>query len=135
MKNLEEIKEILGQVKSLVKEKYYVSELGIFGDYVKGKVQENSEVNILIDYTEPPSLLDLVDLEYYLSDLLKVKADVISKNDYKRKKERKNFIGGYLCMTQRDFRDILQDILEAIGQLEKMTQDISFQDKIDRDLT
>jgi predicted nucleotidyltransferase len=46
-------------------------------------VQENSEVNILIDYTEPPSLLDLVDLEYYLSDLLKVKADVISKNGLK----------------------------------------------------
>ncbi|NCQ93753.1 MAG: DNA polymerase beta [Microcystis wesenbergii Mw_QC_B_20070930_S4] len=89
MKNLEEIKEILGQVKSLVKEKYYVSELGIFGDYVKGEVQENSEVNILIDYTEPPSLLDLVDLEYYLSDLLKVKADVISKNGLKgRRRER-----------------------------------------------
>jgi len=64
MKNLEEIKAILGQVKSLVKD-------------------------ILIDYTEPPSLLDLVDLEYYLSDLLKVKADVISKNGLKgRRRER-----------------------------------------------
>ncbi|TRU43971.1 MAG: DNA polymerase beta [Microcystis aeruginosa Ma_QC_Ca_00000000_S207] len=62
---------------------------GIFGDYVKGEVQENSEVNILIDYTEPPSLLDLVDLEYYLSDLLKLKADVISKNGLKgRRRER-----------------------------------------------
>ncbi|WP_287079499.1 MULTISPECIES: nucleotidyltransferase family protein [unclassified Microcystis] len=80
---------MLGQVKSLVKEKYYVSELGIFGDYVKGEVQENSEVNILIDYTEPPSLLDLVDLEYYVSDLLKLKADVISKNGLKgRRRER-----------------------------------------------
>jgi predicted nucleotidyltransferase len=74
---------------SIVKEKYYVSELGIVGDYVKGEVQENSEVNILIDYTEPPSLLDLVDLEYYLSDLLKLKADVISKNGLKgRRRER-----------------------------------------------
>lgn len=89
MKNLEEIKEILGQVKSLVKEKYYVSELGIFGDYVKGEVQENSEVNILIDYTEPPSLLDLVDMEYYLSDLLKVKTDVISKNGLKGKRRER----------------------------------------------
>ncbi|MFM6408064.1 MAG: nucleotidyltransferase family protein, partial [Microcystis sp.] len=62
---------------------------GIFGDYVKGEVQENSEVNILIDYTEPPSLLDLVDLEYYLSDLLKVKADVISKNGLKGKRRER----------------------------------------------
>ncbi|MGV2391361.1 MAG UNVERIFIED_CONTAM: hypothetical protein LVR29_34395 [Microcystis novacekii LVE1205-3] len=52
-------------------------------------MQENSEVNILIDYTEPPSLLDLVDLEYYLSDLLKVKADVISKNGLKGKRRER----------------------------------------------
>ncbi|ACK68764.1 DNA polymerase beta domain protein region [Gloeothece citriformis PCC 7424] len=89
MKNLEEIQSILGQVKSRVQEKYQISELGIFGDYVKGDIQENSQVNILIDYTEPPSLLDLVDLEYYLSDLLKVKADVISKNGLKGKRREK----------------------------------------------
>ncbi|MGK7934162.1 MAG: nucleotidyltransferase family protein [Microcystaceae cyanobacterium] len=83
MKNLEEIKEILSRVKSLVKKKYQISELGIFGDYVTGEIQENSKVNILIDYREPPSLLDLVDMEYYLSDLLQIKADVISKNGLK----------------------------------------------------
>jgi len=34
-------------------------------------------------------LADLVDLEYYLSDLLKLKADVISKNGLKgRRRER-----------------------------------------------
>ena len=52
-------------------------------------MQENSEVNILIDYTEPPSLLDLVDMEYYLSDLLKVKTDVISKNGLKGKRRER----------------------------------------------
>ena len=89
MKDLEEIKAILGQVKSLAKEKYHISELGIFGDYVKGEVKENSQVNILIDYTEPPSLLDLVDLEDYLSNLLKIKADVISKNGLKGKRKER----------------------------------------------
>ncbi len=89
MKNLEEIKAILAQVKSLVQEKYHISELGIFGDYVQGEVKENSQVNILIDYTEPPSLLDLVEMEYYLSDLLKVKADVISKNGLKGKRKER----------------------------------------------
>ncbi|GBF82130.1 nucleotidyltransferase family protein [Aphanothece sacrum] len=89
MKNLEEIQEILNRVKSFVKEKYQVSELGIFGDYVKGEVKEDSQINILIDYTEPPSLLDLVDMEYYLSDLLKVKTDVISKNGLKGKRKER----------------------------------------------
>ncbi len=89
MKNLAEIKAILGQVKSLIREKYHISELGIFGDYVKGEVKENSQVNILIDYTEPPSLLELVDMEYYLSDLLNIKADVISKNGLKGKRKER----------------------------------------------
>lgn len=31
-------------------------------------------------------------------------------------------------MTQREFRDFLQDIIEAICQLEKMTQDLSFEE-------
>lgn len=89
MKNLAEIKAILGQVKSLLQEKYHISELGIFGDYVKGEVKENSQVNILINYIEPPSLLELVDMEYYLSDLLKIKADVFSKNGLKGKRKEK----------------------------------------------
>lgn len=89
MKKLVEIQAILSQVKSLIQEKYHISELGIFGDYVKGEVNENSQVNILIDYQEPPSLLDLVDMEYYLSDLLKLKADVISKNGLKGKRKEK----------------------------------------------
>lgn len=89
MKNLEALKIILSQVKSLIKEKYQISELGIFGDYVKGEINENSQINILIDYTEPPSLLDLVDMQYYLSDLFPVKADVISKNGLKGKRKEK----------------------------------------------
>lgn len=88
-KNLEEIKTLLDQVKSLIQEKYNISELGIFGDYVKGEIEINSPIHILIDYTEPPSLLDLVELEYYLTDLLKIKADIISKNGLKgHRKER-----------------------------------------------
>jgi uncharacterized protein with HEPN domain len=31
-------------------------------------------------------------------------------------------------MTQREFRDFLQDILEAICQIEKMAQDITFEE-------
>ena len=31
-------------------------------------------------------------------------------------------------MTQREFKDFLQDILEAINQLKKITQDITFEE-------
>lgn len=83
MSKLEEINSILMQFKPIIEQKYHVTPLGVFSNYFKGNESDINEVNILIDYTEPPSLLDLVDMEYFLTDLLEIKADVISKNGLK----------------------------------------------------
>ena len=89
MKSTEEIKRILHQVKPIIRKKYYVSDLGIFGSYVRGEQNEDSDVDVLIDYLEAPSLLQLVDLEFYLSELLGVKVDVVTTKGLKpRYKER-----------------------------------------------
>lgn len=83
MSKLEEIKSTLKQLKPIIEQKYHITHLGIFGDYIKGDIPENSEINILVDYVEPPSLLELVDMEYFLTDLLKIKTDIISKKGLK----------------------------------------------------
>ncbi len=83
MKTLEEIQKKLAESKPLLAEKYHVSELGLFGPYVRGEQQNGSDVNVLIDYTEPPSLLELVDLELALTDQLEVKVHVVTKNGLK----------------------------------------------------
>lgn len=83
MKNLDEIKALLSQDKPIIQQKYHVSELGIFGSYVRGEQQEDSDLDVLIDYTEAPSLLELLDLEFYLSDRLRIKADVVTKKGLK----------------------------------------------------
>ena len=83
MKNLDQIKAVLSQDKPIIQKKYHVSELGIFGSYVRGEQKEDSDIDVLIDYTEAPSLLELLDLEFYLSDLLGIKADVVTKKGLK----------------------------------------------------
>ncbi|MDY6804214.1 MAG: nucleotidyltransferase family protein [Cyanobacteriota bacterium] len=89
MKTLEEIKELLANNKQAVKEKYKISELGIFGSYVRGEQRQDSDLDVLIDYTEAPSLFQLIDLEFYLSDRLQMKVDLVTKNGLKpRIKER-----------------------------------------------
>ncbi len=89
MKTLEEIKQLLSQNKQVVKEKYKISELGIFGSYVRGEQRQDSDLDVLIDYTEAPSLFQLVDLEFYLSERLQMKVDLVTKNGLKpRIKER-----------------------------------------------
>jgi predicted nucleotidyltransferase len=90
MKTLQEIQEFLSQYKPTLREKYkWLSELGIFGSYVRGEENEESDVDVLIDYTEAPDLIELIDLENYLSDNLGIKVDVVTKNGLKpRLKER-----------------------------------------------
>ena len=89
MKTLEEIKQLLANNKQAVKEKYKISELGIFGSYVRGEQRQDSDLDVLIDYTEAPSLFQLRDLEFYLSDRLQMKVDLVTKNGLKpRIKER-----------------------------------------------
>ena len=85
MERLEQIKSILEQQKTYLKEKYEVKEIGIFGSYIRGKQKKKSDVDILIEF-EPDSKMDLltfVELENYLSDLLGIKVDLVMKTALK----------------------------------------------------
>jgi uncharacterized protein len=79
MKNLAEIKQWLVQHKLILQELYKVKELGIFGSYVRQEQTETSDVDVLVEFYETPSLLKFVNLENYLSDNLGVKVDLVHK--------------------------------------------------------
>ena len=79
MKNLEEIKEIIRKFKPIAQEKYKVKELGIFGSYARGEQNDASDVDILIDFEQTPSLLKFIELENYLSDAIGIKVDLVMK--------------------------------------------------------
>jgi len=81
VKPLEEIKELLTKHKEKIKEKYKVKEIGVFGSYLKGEQKEKSDLDILVDFEEPVSLLGLVKVENYLSELLGIKVDLVPKKD------------------------------------------------------
>ncbi len=83
MKTLNEIENILENHKKELAEKYHVSEIGVFGSYVRGEQNENSDIDILVEYYPKSiiSLLDVSSLRNYISDLLHMKVDVIHKKD------------------------------------------------------
>ncbi len=83
MTNFEQIKEILIQSKPIVQDKYQVKELGIFGSYVRGEQNESSDVDVLIDFEQAPSLLKFIELENYLSDTIGIKVDLVMKRALK----------------------------------------------------
>lgn len=79
MKTLEEIKQVLTPYKSFLTEKFKVSKLGIFGSYVKGKQTEDSDVDMLVEFSEVPTLFDLVEIEDLLSEKIGISVDLIEK--------------------------------------------------------
>jgi len=83
VKTLEEIKQWLLQHKSVLQEHYKVRELGIFGSYVRQEQTETSDVDVLVQFSETPSLLKFVNLENYLSDNLGIKVDLVHKSGLK----------------------------------------------------
>ncbi len=91
MKSLNEIKNILNANKVKLKEKYYISEIGIFGSYVRGEETPKSDVDILVEFEKPVSLLTVSSLENSLSDLLCVKVDVVRKRSV-RKELKENIL-------------------------------------------
>lgn len=83
MKTLAEIQQWLVQHRSVLQERYGVKELGIFGSYVRREQTEASDVDVLVEFSETPSLLKFINLENYLSDNLGVKVDLVHKSGLK----------------------------------------------------
>lgn len=82
MKTINEIRTILAEHKGEVSRKYKVSELGIFGSFVRGEQKRRSDIDILVDFDDEniPSLLKLIEMERYLQGLLRKKVDVVIKS-------------------------------------------------------
>lgn len=83
MKTIDEIKRILSEQKPLLREKFKVKEIGIFGSYVRGEQAEKSDVDVLVEFEEPIGFFVFLDLEEYLSELLQTKVDLVSKKALK----------------------------------------------------
>jgi len=70
MRTLEEIEAIMKTHKRELEERFDVREIGIFGSYVRGEATEASDVDILVDFYDVPSLPKFIELEEYLESLL-----------------------------------------------------------------
>lgn len=83
LKTLIEIQNVLTELKLELIDKYHVSQLGIFGSYARGDYNSASDIDILVEYAQKPSLFDLIELKDYLSDRLQMKVDLVTKEGLK----------------------------------------------------
>ena len=60
-------------------ERYGAKKIAIFGSYARDEAKPESDIDILVEFSERKSLLDLVGIEQELSDVLGVKADLLTE--------------------------------------------------------
>lgn len=77
------IKQKLKESEDLFKKQFLVKEIGVFGSYSRGEQRKGSDVDILVDFFEEPSLFEFLNLENYLSEILGAKVDLVMKNSLK----------------------------------------------------
>jgi hypothetical protein len=79
MKSLGELQQVLHACGDELRNRYKAKGLAVFGSYARGEQTENSDLNILVEYSEPVSLFHVVDTELFLTDALGVKVDLVLK--------------------------------------------------------
>ncbi len=75
--------EILRKYREEIEKKFKVNYLGIFGSFVRYEQKECSDIDILVEFFETPSLFQFIRLENYLSEILEIKVDLVMKEALK----------------------------------------------------
>ncbi len=85
MGNIGQIRKKLQELKPVLKDKFQVETIGIFGSYSRGEQKRRSDVDVLVEFAEGAhiGLLKYVELELFLTDELGIKADLVEKDGLK----------------------------------------------------
>lgn len=87
MKKLDELERIIKQHKQELEEKFKVKSIAIFGSYVRGEQNEESDVDIIVEFSEPVGFL-FFHLANFLEKILDAKVDLITPDAIKSNRRK-----------------------------------------------
>ena len=86
MKRTHEVTAIQRRLRErlpMLTSRYHIKSLGVFGSYVRGEQRPDSDVDLLIEFSDPPSLFQFLALEHELSEVVGHKVDLVMKDALK----------------------------------------------------
>jgi len=83
-KSFEQILARLKEILPYIQLYYDVEKLEVFGSYVRLENDSESDLDLLVSFTNSPSLLKFIQLEDYLTEKLEVKVDLVMKKALKK---------------------------------------------------
>lgn len=83
MKSLNEIIKVITESKEELQTEFGVYKIGIFGSVVDGSQNNDSDVDILVEFERPTGFIRFMRLERYLSALVGMPVDLVTKKALK----------------------------------------------------
>ena len=77
-----EIENKLQEIKPILVDKFHVSKIGYFGSYVNGQQRNNSDIDLLVEFSQPIGW-GFFTLEKFLEQALGLPVDLVTKNALK----------------------------------------------------
>jgi uncharacterized protein len=82
MTNRQQIIETLKRAKGSIFQNYPINKLGLFGSYARNQAVESSDIDILVEFSQPVGF-EFIDLAAELEELLHHKVDLVSRKGIK----------------------------------------------------
>ncbi|MGA2385852.1 MAG: nucleotidyltransferase family protein [Candidatus Bathyarchaeia archaeon] len=79
MRSLEELKAELQELKPELKRRYKVDTIAIFGSYSRGQQTNNSDLDILVTFSQPIGLYKFIEVQQFIRKKLGLKIDLVQK--------------------------------------------------------
>ena len=80
---LDTIISILQSIKPRLSEQYHITRIGVFGSVTKGTQTDDSDIDILVEFSDSPGLFRFIEIEAFLSDTLQARVDLVDAEGIK----------------------------------------------------
>ncbi|MGQ0793587.1 MAG: nucleotidyltransferase family protein [Deltaproteobacteria bacterium] len=84
METMSQIKSKIAPMRDGLNKKYHVKSIAIFGSFARNEQNENSDVDILVEFSQSLGV-EFIDLADELEKVLNRKVDLVSKKGIKEK--------------------------------------------------
>ena len=84
MTTFDQIQKTLSMHRAEFADLFRVKRLAVFGSYARDEQQNDSDVDILVEFNSPVGV-EFIDLGNYLENILKRRVDLVSRNGIKPK--------------------------------------------------
>jgi uncharacterized protein len=74
------IKSNLYALKPELHKRFGVSEVGVFGSWVRGEQRAESDIDVLVDFDREVNLIEILELQWFLEEAFGRKVDVAPRD-------------------------------------------------------